>query len=92
MNAQPDVANLAFTPHKHEHGRRRRIIAQGFSDAAIRDAEPIMMGHIRMFCETLLTDPDTSSEGAKSDASWTKPKDLTDLSMCHAETQLHWLT
>ena len=59
MNPMPDVSNLAFTPYKKEHGRRRRIIGQGFMDAAMREANSIIKGHIMELCDCLLEAEDS---------------------------------
>ena len=80
MDAQPGVSNLAFTPQKSEHGRRRRIIGHGFSEAAIRDSNSIILKHIRVFCDKLLNSGEASEVSSKFDR-WTEPIDVTDLSM-----------
>ena len=82
MNAQPGVYNIAFTPHKREHGRRRRIISQGFSDSSMRQAEPYIMQHIHNLCDRLLEkeeDLNSTNIDPKSQvtgAAWTEPKNM----------------
>lgn len=57
----------AFDTHtvidKTLHGRKRRVMAQAFSDAAIRGMEDNVLTHVRTFVSNLETD---SSESEKS--------------------------
>jgi len=38
---------------KKGHGRKRRIISQGFSDSALRGYEPVIMNHVEKLCTQL---------------------------------------
>lgn len=51
--------------NKEEHARRRRIVSQGLSDAAVRFHEPTLLAHIRK-CFMLLSGTDEP----KNVASW----------------------
>jgi cytochrome P450 len=51
--------------NKEEHARRRRIVSQGLSDAAVRFHEPTLMAHIQK-CFALLSGTDEP----KDVASW----------------------
>ena len=37
-----------------EHGRRRRVVSQGFSDSAMWNYEPSMVALVHRFCDRLL--------------------------------------
>ncbi|KAI9745830.1 MAG: hypothetical protein M1818_000511 [Claussenomyces sp. TS43310] len=47
---------------KKGHGRKRRIISQGFSEAAVRGYEPTILNHIRTFCDQLAPDSKASED------------------------------
>ncbi|KAF5864593.1 hypothetical protein ETB97_007151 [Aspergillus alliaceus] len=56
---------------KRQHGRKRRIIGQGFGDAALRGFEGTTMDHVRKFCDALAKDiPDEKSGG------WSRPQNM----------------
>jgi cytochrome P450 len=38
---------------KKQHGRKKRVISQGFSDASLRALEPAILSHIQKFCSKL---------------------------------------
>jgi cytochrome P450 len=85
MNAMPGVWNLAFTPHKKEHGRRRGIIGQGFTDAAMREADPYVKEHVMNLCDRLLeAHEDLSSTSIDPSAQvtrgWASPKNVSNWS------------
>lgn len=97
MNIDPSRPNLAFTPHKQEHGRRRRIIGQGFSDTAMREAETIIMDHINDLCSRLL-EKEEDFRSTSIDPSiqvtdtWTAPKNMANWSqlfVCSVNRILH---
>lgn len=46
--------NTLTVRDKKDHGRRRRVISQGFSDAAVRNYEPSMLVLINRLCDRLL--------------------------------------
>ena len=67
-----------------EHGRRRRVVSQGFSDSAMRNYEPSMVAIVQRFCDRLLQpleeEPVTSRETwrpARNMSQWCKSKMLT---------------
>ncbi|KAH3956542.1 hypothetical protein HBI56_235830 [Parastagonospora nodorum] len=59
------AANTLTMINKEEHARRRRIVSQGLSDAAVRFHEPTLMAHIQK-CFALLSGTDEP----KNVASW----------------------
>jgi cytochrome P450 len=48
------------------HGRKRRIISQGFSDSALRSAEPFILDKVRKLCDALYMAPKASGMEATS--------------------------
>lgn len=52
-----------------DHARRRRILAQGLSEKALRDYEPRILEHISKFCKVLGADA--------SQVAWSQPKDMS---------------
>ena len=59
---------------KTVHARKRHIISQGFSDAALRDLEPYIIANIEQWCDLL----DTNSNGQKTEAGqWSEAKDMS---------------
>lgn len=75
MNLIPETPNLAFTPHKAEHARRRRILAPGFSERAAKEQQEYIKTHLNTLCDLLLGD--TAASG------WSKPTNVA--------TTLSWL-
>lgn len=60
---------------KKAHGRKRRTISQGFGDAAMRRFEPIIMTHVRKFCDQITAT--TSFEAAeKGVRQWSTSQNL----------------
>ena len=72
-----------------EHGRRRRVVSQGFSDSAMRNYEASMVAIVQRFCDRLLQpvdeEPATSLEmwrPARNMSQWCKSRTVTfDFSM-----------
>ena len=60
--------NVLTSIEKKQHGRRRRILAQGLSDAALRRYEPTIKVHVDKLCQQM-KGGDTSSE-------WSEPKNM----------------
>ena len=56
--------------NKQEHSFRRRILAQAFSERALRDAEDFIVKSVQIFCDQL---------GAGAAGGWTPKKNLKDL-------------
>ncbi|KAL4792643.1 cytochrome P450 [Aspergillus venezuelensis] len=65
------VANTMTLRDKKEHGRRRRILAAGFSDAAIRSYEPKARAIVNRLCAVLGA---ASTQAEKGE--WSEPRDL----------------
>ena len=72
MNAQPGTWNLAFTPHKREHARRRRIISRAFTESSVKDAQPYIKIHCDRLCEYL------SKQYSITGSSWSAPINIAD--------------
>ena len=61
---------LTAWDHK-QHGRKRRVITQAFSETALRRYEPAILAHVNKFCERLLEGcDDPASQG------WSVSKNL----------------
>ena len=58
-----------------EHGRRRRVVSQGFSDSSMRNYEPSMIAVIQRFCDSLLQA--SEEEKAGSLASWKPARNMS---------------
>lgn len=58
---------------KDMHGRKRRIVAQGFSEPVMAASEPYILDHVRSLCSALV-------EGVENDE-WSEPRDMADWSM-----------
>lgn len=56
---------------KKQHGRKRRIIGQGFGDAALRGFEGTIMGLVRKFCDELAKDISGGKAGE-----WSSPQNM----------------
>jgi cytochrome P450 len=64
---------------KRAHGRKRRIISQGFSDSALRAYEPIIMNHVEKLCAQLANSGNTLGRDVKSipeEAKWCPPQNM----------------
>jgi cytochrome P450 len=64
---------------KRAHGRKRRIISQGFSDSALRAYEPIIMNHVQKLCAQLASSGNTLGRDVKSipeEAKWCPPQNM----------------
>ncbi|MCJ1316869.1 hypothetical protein MMC15_002190 [Xylographa vitiligo] len=64
---------------KKAHGRKRRIISQGLSDASLRGFEPTIMNHVNKLCNILASQakPSTWSAGASSSKpGWTTGQNM----------------
>jgi hypothetical protein len=69
------VPNTFTLIDKKEHSWRRRILTQGFSDAAMRMFESDIMSYIQKLCRVMITE-DLDSTGQE----WTSPKNMADWS------------
>lgn len=65
----------AFSVHtaidKEMHRRKRKVLAQGLSDDALKKFEPALLACLEKFCEKLCESQDNSED-------WTKAKNMTD--------------
>ena len=66
----------AFSVHtaidKDMHRHKRKVLAQGLSDDALKKFEPTLLACLSKFCEKL-------AEGqGDSEEDWTNPKNMTD--------------
>ena len=68
----PTVFNTHNCIDKEMHGRKRRIVSQGFSASAITDSEPMIIQHVDNFCNALLKAADESDV----DDGWSTPQDM----------------
>ncbi|RFU28638.1 hypothetical protein B7463_g7707, partial [Scytalidium lignicola] len=59
---------------KKEHGRRRRLISQGFSDAALRQYQGAIMTHVMKFCSCLCQNDSSKADSKGSE--WSSPKNM----------------
>ncbi|OKL56264.1 hypothetical protein UA08_08508 [Talaromyces atroroseus] len=58
---------------KNMHRRKRRLVAQGFSEAALRASEGCILKHVDRFVDGLLSEDTVSTK----DGNWVTPKDLS---------------
>lgn len=70
----PAVFNTHNCIDKEMHGRKRRIVSQGFSTATVNSSEPMIINHIQSLCSALMKSipepPDSSDNG------WSLPQDM----------------
>ena len=50
----PAVFNTHNCIDKEMHGRKRRIVSQGFSTATIKSSEPMIIHHVQNLCNALM--------------------------------------
>lgn len=69
---------------KKKHGKKRRVISQGFSDSALKNHEVVILEQIQHLCTQL-----KAGEGGKPVPAdtWSTPKNMGRMSMC--STLLH---
>lgn len=67
----PAVFNTHNCINKEMHGRKRRIVSQGFSAAAIHSSEPMIINHVEKLCSALM-----DSIPEPKDLSWSLPQDM----------------
>ncbi|OAP60083.1 hypothetical protein AYL99_05085 [Fonsecaea erecta] len=61
---------------KRVHGRKRRVISQGFSEAAIRGYEPVIKDHVSILCRRLLAN-DGQHPVPQAPGAWSLPLDMS---------------
>jgi cytochrome P450 len=66
----PTVSNTHNTIDKAVHGRKRRIVSQGFSESVLVASEPYILQHVDSLCKSLV-------EGTTGDPKrWSPPRDM----------------
>jgi len=58
-----------------EHGRKRRAVAHGFTEMAVRGYEPIIKEKIELLCQQLLNPAEEAVKNEGSDQ-WSPPRDM----------------
>jgi cytochrome P450 len=66
----PTVSNTHNTIDKAVHGRKRRIVAQGFSEATIATSEKYILEHVNNLCDELIGDVSQDSN------EWSQQRDM----------------
>ncbi|EXJ68907.1 uncharacterized protein A1O5_07839 [Cladophialophora psammophila CBS 110553] len=61
---------------KKVHGRKRRVIAQGFTEAAVRGYEPVIKENITILCKRLLAS-DGRDAAPEASSAWSLPLDMS---------------
>ncbi|KAI9848834.1 MAG: hypothetical protein M1837_006350 [Sclerophora amabilis] len=67
--------NTLTITDKKEHGRRRRVMSQGFSDASMRSYEPSMLAQAQKFCACLARSDEQLS--AKTVERWLPARNMS---------------
>ena len=67
----PAVFNTHNCIDKEMHGRKRRIVSQGFSASAIQSSEPMIIDHVQNLCSALIR-----SIPEPQGLSWSPPQDM----------------
>ena len=58
------------------HARKRRVLSQGFSDAALKGLQPHILSVIRTFTEAIGDFRSRDAFGGKKEQTWSTPKDM----------------
>lgn len=66
----PGITNTHNTIDKAVHGRKRRIVAQGFSESAIASSEQYILEHVRNLCNEMIKPDTIGADG------WSQPRDM----------------
>ncbi|KAF2500060.1 cytochrome P450 [Lophium mytilinum] len=69
--------NTLTVREKKDHGRRRRVISQGLSDAVIRNFEPAMLEIINRFCDRMLQTVEEETENSNSEKAWSPIRNMS---------------
>lgn len=64
--------SILTTIDKDVHRSRRRLVSQGFSTESLTAFEPVMLDHVRTFCEQISTTDPRAPDG------WTGIRDMRD--------------
>ena len=73
----PGAFNTNTAIEKSTYTRKRRLVGQGFTETALRSAEPFIRKHLRNWC-TSLVEADTNSQNFSHD--WSEPRNISTLS------------
>lgn len=66
----PKVFNTHNCIDKTMHGRKRRIVSQGFSESAIASSERYVLDHVRNLCDVLTNPAEVGRDG------WSVARDM----------------
>lgn len=70
------AANTHNTRDKEVHARKRRVLSQAFSDAAVKKMQHYIVGNVRAFCDQIgLGGGGGGGGGAKG---WSAPRNMAD--------------
>jgi cytochrome P450 len=73
----PDLTHSVLSAwDKIVHGRKRRVIGQGFTEPAVRGYEPIIKENINIFCKTLLDGDGRVPPDSPAADAWSPPMDM----------------
>lgn len=73
----PGAFNTNTAIDKSVHSRKRRLVGQGFTETALRSAEPFIRNHLRNWCASLV---EINIDGQQPANDWSEPKDISILS------------
>ena len=62
------------------HAKRRRLLANAFSDSAIRNLEHFVIDRVNAFCQVMGTPKDMSDIKTSQKDNWSKPRDMSEWS------------
>jgi cytochrome P450 len=79
----PAVSNTHNTVDTSVHGRKRRIVTQGFSEATIAASETYILEHVNNLCDGLVGGIIADSKG------WSEPRDMAMWSKCTTVSTLN---
>lgn len=71
------AANTHNTRDKEQHARKRRVLSQAFSDAAMREMQRYILANIRTFCHQIGL-PDGGAGDDEKKSGWTQPRNMSD--------------
>jgi cytochrome P450 len=74
LQSGPGIQSVLTAWDKKEHGRKRRVIGQGFTETAVRGYEPIIQSQIKVFCEKLVEGD--GIKGVSEGKGWSSPKNM----------------
>ena len=76
LMADSGVHSILTTWDKKEHGRKRRVIGQGFTETAIQGYKPIIQSQIQVFYEKLVEDG--GRHGFGESQGWSSPQNMAE--------------